>query len=196
MENNKKTIKKYARGITLLCCEDVKELDIPDAFEAALISIDPSLYNKLVIACQEYKGFNTAIDLVRSGLMFVVGEPHYIVDHKTPEHLLATFLTPMFNWDKAERLPEVKINFGTVETELLRRRGSSGSLYTYISNVSTQQVSIANYLKNSELYPRTELIKYYSPTQICEAYKGYKSLDECTELWNKILKEYEQSTNS
>lgn len=196
MENNEKPIKKFEHGITLLCREDVEELEIPDAFEAALSSIDPSLYNKLVIACQEYKGFNTAIDLVRSRLMLAVEDPDYIITNKTPEHLLATFLVSMFNWDKAERLPEVKVDFGTVDTELLRRIGFSGSLYTYISNVSTQQVSIANYLKNSELYPRTELIKYYSPTQICEAYKGYKSLDECTELWNKIVKEYEQSNNS
>lgn len=196
MENNEKPIKKFEHGITLLCREDVEELEIPDVFEAALNSIDHSLYNKLIIACQECNGFNAAIDLVRSVLMYAIGKPYYIVDHITPEYLLATFLTSMFNWGEAEILPEVKVNFGKISTELLKRSGSGTSLYTDISNINTQQVSIANYLKNSELYPRTELIKYYSPTQICEAYKGYKSLDECTKLWNKILKEHEQSNNS
>lgn len=172
----------FESRITLLCTEDVEELDIAEVFEVVLNKLNPEYYNKLIIACQEQRGFNHCMDNDTSAVLGSIKNGKIILNQE-PAKIIYSYIGYIFSWATARKNPEVGINFGVVRDSVFKLVINRNSLFTDIIENYSQTATIAKHLQNRSNYSRQDLSKYYTPEQLYEAYAGYKSREECLELW-------------
>ena len=172
----------FESRITLLCDEDVEELDVAKIYEIALNRLNPVYYDKMIHACQEQDGFNNCMYKVTSS-MFNRIHNGKIMQNATPVKIAYAYISCLFNWDTAYKTLGVGIQFSYVQDALYILTNDRFELFKDILNNNSQTAIIAKHLQNRSNYSRQDLSKHYTPEQLYEAYAGYKSREECLELW-------------